>query len=223
MKPADNFCVKTHLSLQAALPVNHSNNTGTAHFDSAHGCAEWKWDLCCSQQPISRPVWFFEVDCISIISGEESFNVHGSCSWWVILVQVWKQTGPKQSYAYPPEVIFCFLPYQWLWCAKMNRHGPLSGLIRAAWRSEGSHSPKFSLWQRPACFSIFKSKAFLNSEKMLIKIQDAQIWHEEFSLPVVSFAFGLVPREQARIMNNQSVVCVCSPQLNHHLQWDSLL
>lgn len=58
---------------------------------------------------------------------------------------------------------------------------------------------------------------------MLIKIQDAQIWHEEFSLPVVSFAFGLVPREQARIMNNQSVVCVCSPQLNHHLQWDSLL
>lgn len=80
MKPADNFCVKTHLSLQAALPVNHSNNTGTAHFDSVHGCAEWKWDLCCSQQPISWAVWFFEVDCISIISGEESFYVHGSCS-----------------------------------------------------------------------------------------------------------------------------------------------
>lgn len=29
MKPADNFCVKTLLTLQAALPANHSNNTGT--------------------------------------------------------------------------------------------------------------------------------------------------------------------------------------------------
>lgn len=176
MKPSDNFCVKTHLTLRAALPVNHSNNTATAHLDSAHGSAEWKWDLCYSQQPISRPVWFFEVDCISIISGEESFYVHSSCSAGCELMSDYRaglkaNTAPAGPRLFPPQVIFCFLSYQqrWLWCAtslrEMNMFGLISGPSVAESRSEGSQRRGFSVWRSPATFSIFKIKGIYKQRK----------------------------------------------------------
>lgn len=132
--------------------------------------------MCYSQQPISRPACFFEVDCISIISGEESFNVHSSCSAGSELGSG-SGAGLKANRA---EAERRFLPLKGLsafylisggdcgalhCCGGMKRFGLVSGFGAAASRSEGSQRQEFSFWQRPAGFCVFKREGFSKQRK----------------------------------------------------------
>lgn len=65
---------------------------------------------------------------------------------------------------FPPEVIFCFLSFLFLW--GMNRFGLIPGFSVAESRSDGSQSHEFSFWQRPGVFlSSFKSDGISKQRK----------------------------------------------------------
>lgn len=81
-------------------------------------------------------MWFFDVDCISTISGEVSFYVHSSCSACYALMSDYSlgsnaNTAKPKLHLFSPKAALCFLSYQqwWLWCNKLRCEINMFGLI----------------------------------------------------------------------------------------------